>query len=91
MYHGQPEFIRYVPWNLALKLGGFMVHFLINHVKHCLNKYSTTKKIKKFKGSLAKKLMKQGMPILADILVEFNLYLIQGSAQEFQSGGLKLM
>ena len=26
MYHGQPGFIRYVTWNLALKLGGFMVH-----------------------------------------------------------------
>ena len=29
MYHGQPGFIRYVPWNLALKLGGFMVHIYI--------------------------------------------------------------
>ena len=76
----------------SLELFQNKVHFLINHVKHCLNKYSTTKKIKKFKGSLTKKIMKQGrMPTLADILVEFNLYLIQGSAQEFQSGGLKLM
>ena len=28
MYHGQPGFIRYVPWNFPLKLVGFMVHFL---------------------------------------------------------------
>ena len=26
MYRGHPGFIGYVPWNLPLKLGGFMVH-----------------------------------------------------------------
>ena len=35
MYHGQPGFIRYVPWNLPLKLSGFTVHeFADNTEKH---------------------------------------------------------
>jgi len=26
MYHGQPGFIRYIPWKMPLILGGFMFH-----------------------------------------------------------------
>ena len=32
MYHGQPGFIRYVPRNLPLKLGGFMVHSYLHNL-----------------------------------------------------------
>ena len=32
MYHGKPGFMRYVPWNSPLKLGGFIVHLRLSHI-----------------------------------------------------------
>ena len=32
MYHGKPGFMRYVPWNSPLKLGGFIVYLRLSHI-----------------------------------------------------------